>query len=213
MKLVFQDFPPSSENDSVYECELGAMSDQVARTRMLRSLNVSCCSSSTLPSLSAPVVAEVITPNLLLMNVWLHCCDLGLKRKRVSASQCPFGPSASISSSWARPPHTFLTVTVPLSSIDVVLLAKGSRFRRMWVCHVPRLKSKSCAPGEGWLVFWSVQSISVWSFFRVYLLTQLTSHVLPPSAENACSDCAVSSVIFQIENRTRICFPLNSSWS
>ena len=48
---------------------------------------------------------------------------------------------------------------------------------------------------------------------RVYLFTQFVSQVLPPSFENACSDCAESSVIFQMENRTQIYLPLNSSWS
>src|ERR1039458_5657367 len=43
---------------------------------------------------------------------------------------------------------------------------------------------------------------------RVYLLIQFTSQVLPPSSEKACSDCAVSSVIFQIENRTSTERPL-----
>ena len=48
---------------------------------------------------------------------------------------------------------------------------------------------------------------------RVYLLTQLVSQVLPPSSENACSDCAVSGVIPQMENRTRMVLPLIDSWS
>jgi len=34
---------------------------------------------------------------------------------------------------------------------------------------------------------------------RVYLLTQLVSQVLPPSSENACSDCAVSGVMPQMK--------------
>src|SRR5579859_6405196 len=48
---------------------------------------------------------------------------------------------------------------------------------------------------------------------RVYLFTQFVSQVLPPSLENACSDCAESSLIFQMENRTQTDLPLISSWS
>jgi hypothetical protein len=48
---------------------------------------------------------------------------------------------------------------------------------------------------------------------RVYLLTQLVSQVLPPSSENACSDCAVSGLMPQIENRTRMVLPLIDSRS
>jgi hypothetical protein len=46
---------------------------------------------------------------------------------------------------------------------------------------------------------------------RVYLLTQLVSQGLPPSSENACSDCAVSGVMPQMENRTRMVLPLIDS--
>jgi hypothetical protein len=48
------------------------------------------------------------------------------------------------------------------------------------------------------------------SFRRVYLLIQFVSHVLPPSSENACSDCAESGVIEKIVNRTQMPLPLNS---
>src|ERR1700691_490861 len=43
---------------------------------------------------------------------------------------------------------------------------------------------------------------------RVYLFTQFASQVLPPSAENDCSDCAESSLIFQMENRIQMYLPL-----
>ena len=46
---------------------------------------------------------------------------------------------------------------------------------------------------------------------RVYLLIQFTSQVFPPSSENACSDCAVSRVIFHMENRTSTDLPPISS--
>lgn len=58
-------------------------------------------------------------------------------------SQWPFGPAASICSSCALPFQTGLTVTVPLSSMDGELGENGSVTRRMWVCQVPMLKSKS----------------------------------------------------------------------
>jgi hypothetical protein len=43
---------------------------------------------------------------------------------------------------------------------------------------------------------------------RAYLLIQFVSQVLPPSSENACSDCAESLLIFQMENRTQTYLPL-----
>ncbi len=49
------------------------------------------------------------------------------------------------------------------------------------------------------------------SLTRVYLLIQFTSQVFPPSSENACSDCAVSAPILQMENRTSTDLPLISS--
>jgi hypothetical protein len=47
----------------------------------------------------------------------------------VRPSQWPFGPSASISSSSALPPHTLRTVTVPFSSTDSELLEKWATLR------------------------------------------------------------------------------------
>ena len=40
---------------------------------------------------------------------------------------------------------------------------------------------------------------------------QLTSHVTPPSAENACSKRQVSALVDSMTKRTSTCRPLNSS--
>ena len=50
------------------------------------------------------------------------------------------------------------------------------------------------------------------SFTRVSTAIQFTSHVLPPSSENACSNRYRSCEIFVITNRTSIARPLYVSW-
>src|SRR5215813_2405455 len=51
------------------------------------------------------------------------------------------------------------------------------------------------------------------SFTRVSVAIQFTSHVLPPSSENACSKWQEFGVISEMTNRTRIARPFKVSWS
>src|SRR5258708_35567026 len=51
------------------------------------------------------------------------------------------------------------------------------------------------------------------SFIRVSVATQLTSQLLPPSSENACSKRHEFVVMFDITNRTRMARPIRGSWS
>src|SRR5882762_7911637 len=50
-------------------------------------------------------------------------------------------------------------------------------------------------------------------FNRVSTAIQLTSHVLPPSSEKACSNRHETGVMSDQMLRTRIILPLNISWS
>ena len=52
-----------------------------------------------------------------------------------------------------------------------------------------------------------------YSLSRVRSATKFGSHVLPPSAENACSTWCEFSLIWDHTKRTRISRPLNISWS
>jgi len=47
---------------------------------------------------------------------------------------------------------------------------------------------------------------------RVSVAIQLTSQVLPPSTEKACSKCAESGVMPEMTKRTRMSRPSNVSW-
>lgn len=49
------------------------------------------------------------------------------------------------------------------------------------------------------------------SFARVNVMTQLVSHVLPPSSENACSNREESAVISVKPFRAKMVLPLNNS--
>src|ERR1700722_2813482 len=60
----------------------------------------------------------------------------------------PPGPSASSSTRFARPSHTFRTTEVPRYSTQVADPVSGWTRRRRCVVHVPISKSKSCAPSR-----------------------------------------------------------------
>src|SRR5690606_34838540 len=49
-------------------------------------------------------------------------------------------------------------------------------------------------------------------FTRVSIAIQLASHVLPPSAENACSKRHESSETCEMTKRTRMARPFHVSW-
>src|SRR5215831_18614870 len=56
------------------------------------------------------------------------------------------------------------------------------------------------------------RALSGSSFTRVSVAIQLTSQVLPPSSENACSKRHEFGVMFEITKRTKMDRPLNVSW-
>src|SRR5580698_11261885 len=118
--------PPSFEYDSWYRCDCGPILDHSARTRIDLPFTVSWPNSTPLPSLNSPKFADDDkVPTLLLTNDWLHWCARGLYRNSVNPSQCPFGPSASISSSSALPFQIGRTVTVPSNATDGLPAANG----------------------------------------------------------------------------------------
>src|ERR1700677_1759168 len=77
----------------------------------------------------------------------------------------------------------------------------------------PNSKSKSCCPS--FTVSGGVlgKFLSDSSFTRVSVAIQLTSQLLPPSSENACSNRHESGVMSDQTFRTRMVLPLNSSRS
>src|SRR5262249_20069706 len=56
------------------------------------------------------------------------------------------------------------------------------------------------------------RALSGSAFNRVSVAIQLTSQVLPPSSENACSKRHEFGVMFEITKRTKMDRPLNFSW-
>src|SRR5262249_56215780 len=56
------------------------------------------------------------------------------------------------------------------------------------------------------------RALSGADFNRVSVAIQLTSQVLPPSSENACSKRHEFGVMFEITKRTKMDRPLNVSW-
>src|SRR5581483_10357926 len=85
--------------------------------------------------------------------------------------------------------------------------------------QLPISKSKLCAPlcGSELVSAFDFETSELWarnsSCTRVSVAIQLTSHVLPPSSENACSKRHEVEVMSDQTFRTRIILPSNSSWS
>jgi hypothetical protein len=79
-----------------------------------------------------------------------------------------------------------------------------------WLRDEPHTYCGISPPGQ-WESSGSQRALPVSSATRVSVAIQFTSHVLPPSSENACSKRHEFAVTSDMTNRTKIARPLNVS--